>query len=72
MTSLRKTRDMLFQSYDQRLISEDSLLVLLFYGKRTRLEILNPVTIDNPEMILNVKQSSDLPVLADLSNPFSG
>ena len=67
MTSLRKTRDMLFQSYNQRLISEDELL---FYWKRARLEILNPVTIDNPEMILNVKQSSDLPVLANLSNPF--
>ena len=43
---------------------------LLFYWKRAPLEILNPVTIDNPEMILNVKQSSDLPVLANLSNPF--
>ena len=41
----------------------------LFYWRRTRLEILNPVAIDNPEMILNVTQSSDLPVLADLSNP---
>ena len=53
---------MLFQSYDQR-------LNFFFYWRRTRLEILNPVAIDNPEMILNVTQSSDLPVLADLSNP---
>ena len=45
-------------------------MYLLFYWKRTRLEIFNPITIDNPEMILNVKQRSDLPVLADLSNPF--
>ena len=29
MNFLRKTRDMLFQSYDQRLISEDELIVLL-------------------------------------------
>ena len=36
---------------------------LLFYWKRRRLEIFNPVTIDNPEMILNVKLSSDLPFL---------
>ena len=43
---------------------------LLFFWKRTRLEILNPVTIYNNEMILYVKQSSDLSVLADLSNPF--
>ena len=57
---------MLFQSYDRRLISGDKVL---FYWKRTRLDILNPVTIDYPEIILNVNQSSDLPVLADLSNP---
>ena len=38
--------------------------------EENKLEILNPVTIDNPDMILNVKQSSDLPVLANLSNPF--
>ena len=63
MTSLRKTRDTLFQNYNQRLISEEELIV---YWKRTRREILNPVTSDNPEMILNVKQSSNLPLLADL------
>ena len=67
MTSLRKTRDMLFQSYHKRLIQR---MNLLFYWLRTRLEILFPVTIDNPEMILNVKQNLHLPVLADLSNPF--
>ena len=66
MTSLRKTRDMLFQSYDQRLISEDELIVLLEENTSRNSQ---PVTIENPEMILNVKQSSDLPVLADLSNP---
>ena len=42
---------------------------LLFCWKGTRLEILNPVTIDNPELILNVKQSLNLPVFAYLSNP---
>ena len=41
---------------------------LWFYWKRQRLEIFNPVTIDNPEMIMNVKQSSYvLPEIAECS-----
>ena len=40
----KTTRDMLFQSYDQRLFSVDELS-LLFWWKRTWLEIQNLITV---------------------------
>ena len=47
MTTLRKTRDMLFQSYDQRLISEEELIIVSLFATRLTVATQQTFTFDN-------------------------
>ena len=68
MASFKKTRDVLFQSYDQGLISEDELIVLLEENTARNLQFnyasydrFDLGVIDNPEGIWSTRLRANSP-----------